>query len=314
MIPTFDRPHCLAEAIGSVLAQDTADFEIIVGDDGDKGARVVDAAGDPRVRYQPNPSRLGIARNWEALIASAKGDYLLLLMDDDRLETGFLTRCLEVFGRDPELGVVFTNHTIANGGAVTVRRCHLQAGRHDRFATAFLQQRPVAISAALWRASAWQVIRPLPDTGAADMVLFAKLAEAGYPFYYLDEPLMCYRVHASNYSSTQRFRQDRVRAWRELSFNDPAAQRERDSLLAEALRSRAAGAIQDGNLAAARVDIAEARQLDRRLSLYELGISLAASHESMARVARAVARLKVSAQRDQRSRRLSHESVRQRPD
>ncbi len=73
VIPTYNRAHCVGEAIESVLAQTYKDFEIIVVDDGstDNTAEVLARFGDRiRVIRQEN-SGVSAARN--AGIRAASG-------------------------------------------------------------------------------------------------------------------------------------------------------------------------------------------------------------------------------------------------
>src|SRR3954451_10064879 len=111
LIPTYARPHFLRQAIASVLGQTYTRFELLVGDDGAQGGEVVAAFGDDRVRYLKNARRLGMAQNWQALLDAAQGEILGLLMDDDRWAPDFLESCVDVLVADPEVGVVFTNHS-----------------------------------------------------------------------------------------------------------------------------------------------------------------------------------------------------------
>ena len=63
IIPTYDRPTLLAEAIDSVLRQTVQDFEVIVVDDGSRVPAVV--PDDPRfllIRHDSNRG-LSVARN-----------------------------------------------------------------------------------------------------------------------------------------------------------------------------------------------------------------------------------------------------------
>lgn len=293
LIPTFDRPHFLAQAIASALDQTVSDIEVVVGDDGDQGGAVVSAIGDPRVRHQPNERRLGMCGNWQRLLDTARGTFVLLLMDDDRLQPRFLERCLAEFDADLALGVVFSNVTFAreDGSPDILRRCDLRPGRHDQFAETFVRVKPVGISAALWRAEIWPAIRPLPDTASADMVIFGRIADLGWPFNYVDEPLMRYRVHESNYSRGLQFREDGVRAWESLSFRDSGAQRQRDRRLALALLSRAAYEIRNDSLADARRDVRRAWGLDKETWLRALALAVVASDRRVARGARYWARV-----------------------
>ena len=67
VIPLYNRAEIVGDTIRSVLAQDWQDFEIVVIDDGsrDNPRPVIDAIGDPRVRYirQDNAGG-GAAQGW----------------------------------------------------------------------------------------------------------------------------------------------------------------------------------------------------------------------------------------------------------
>jgi len=58
VIPTFDRPAYLPEAVASALAQTYPKIEVLIGDNGAGDASRKwnpDLAGDPRVLYRCNP-------------------------------------------------------------------------------------------------------------------------------------------------------------------------------------------------------------------------------------------------------------------
>lgn len=260
-IPAFRRPDSLRTAIESVLAQSFHDFEVLVGDDsGDLESALVP---DPRIRYFRNESRLGMARNWNALLDRAEGRLIGLLMDDDELAPDFLQAVVSRFREDSSLGVVFTNHYFRAGGALRERKCDLAEGRHEDFLLDLLRYRPVAVSAALMRREVWADVRPLPDVLTADVVLHVRAALRGWPFFYVDRPLMVYRLHPGQLSRQEElFRGDQVRAWESFSFDDPECERLRRRYLAEALVSRAATHVKNDRIRAARLDIAQARALD----------------------------------------------------
>jgi glycosyltransferase involved in cell wall biosynthesis len=89
IIPTFNRPHLLRQAVDSVLAQNRPAKEIIIVDDGSEPAYRTALEGlsdlDCRIRlyYLPQNRGTGAARN--AGLALAKGDYIVFLDDDDLL-------------------------------------------------------------------------------------------------------------------------------------------------------------------------------------------------------------------------------------
>ncbi|EZP71426.1 Glycosyl transferase [Sphingomonas paucimobilis] len=92
VIPLYNRAAIVGDTIRSVQAQDWQDFEIVVVDDGshDNPAPVIEAFGDPRVRYirQDNAGG-GAARNRG--IAQARGRYIAFLDSDDLFLPGKLS-------------------------------------------------------------------------------------------------------------------------------------------------------------------------------------------------------------------------------
>lgn len=260
LIPTYDRVRELHRAVRSVLGQGDQLFELLVGDDGGAG-RMLDVQ-DPRLVITANVPPASMAANWNALLDRAQGDYVALLMDDDVWHQGFLSACTSVLDADPSVGVVFTNHDVVEvNGARHTRIMPLAAGKYNDFSLRFLELSPVAVSAAVFRRSLWPLVAPLPSTGAADMVLFGRLAAIGTAFYYLGESLMSYASHDAQYSSSLRFRHEAPLAWTSLSFADPAAEALRRGRLAQARLSSAKGYLQEARPEAAMAELPEPTEL-----------------------------------------------------
>jgi glycosyltransferase involved in cell wall biosynthesis len=107
IIPVHDGARYLAEAIGSVLAQDHRPLEVIVIDDGstDESAAVAAAFGPPvRVASQERQGA-GAARNHGATLA--RGEWLAFLDADDCWLPDKLSRQLAVPAADPGVEIVF---------------------------------------------------------------------------------------------------------------------------------------------------------------------------------------------------------------
>ncbi len=85
IIPTIGRPHLIARAVNSVLAQTYRNIELIVALEGPNAAtlQVLETIDDPRlqIRHHPVPLGAGPARN--AAAAAASGSWLAFLDDDD---------------------------------------------------------------------------------------------------------------------------------------------------------------------------------------------------------------------------------------
>lgn len=87
VIPTRDRPRTLERALATCLDQDYDDYEVLVCDNGsgETALPVVRDAASARVRYVKAPRPLAMSDNWELALSEARGDYVLVIGDDDGL-------------------------------------------------------------------------------------------------------------------------------------------------------------------------------------------------------------------------------------
>ena len=84
-IPTFNRSKLLARAISSALAQNYFDIEIIVSDNcsTDNTREYLSRLCDLKLKILLQENNVGMAKNWDACLEMATGEYFLLLSDDD---------------------------------------------------------------------------------------------------------------------------------------------------------------------------------------------------------------------------------------
>jgi glycosyltransferase involved in cell wall biosynthesis len=99
-IPYYRNRHYLEVAVGSVIAQSTGEWLLVVSDGSggaDESVRVfVERLNDPRVRYLPSNRPLGMAENWNRCLDASSTDLVTLLHDDDRLLPDYIARMREV--------------------------------------------------------------------------------------------------------------------------------------------------------------------------------------------------------------------------
>jgi len=135
-IPTYNREAHIADAVGSVLAQTFADFELLVIDDGssDGTVAVVESFHDPRIVVARHEQNQGIPRTRNHALALARGEYLANLDSDDLCHPRRLERQVAFLDAHPDHAVVGTwGRDVDEGGRRRrrVRREPLRAADVD---------------------------------------------------------------------------------------------------------------------------------------------------------------------------------------
>lgn len=90
IIPTRERADTLISTVASALDHTCADVEVIVSDNAgeDDTAQVVKALADPRLRYVNTGRRLSMCGNYEFGLEHARGEYVIIIGDDDAVIPG----------------------------------------------------------------------------------------------------------------------------------------------------------------------------------------------------------------------------------
>lgn len=219
-IPTRQRLPLLREAVAAALAQAEtpsgeggATVEVLLSQDvfphGPDEAVLAwcreKTASEPRVRHVIAPRPLGLAGNWNALVAAARGEYIVIPGDDDRLLPGFAATLLGSAAAHGGADVVFSDHFVMN--AAGVRDLAVSDARARDFARAGLPPGPVdPAEQIVWRNAVpmlsavvrTDLARRFPfqeDLNTPELEFFLRLAQAGKRFVYVPDRLAEYRVH-----------------------------------------------------------------------------------------------------------------------
>ncbi|HEV7903627.1 MAG TPA: glycosyltransferase family 2 protein [Pyrinomonadaceae bacterium] len=108
-LPTYNRASKLRRAVESVLAQDYPNFELIISDnaspDGTQAMCEELSRRDSRIRYVRQPVNLGLAKNFEFVLAQARGEFFVWLSDDDWFDSSYLSQCAGALVAQAELGL-----------------------------------------------------------------------------------------------------------------------------------------------------------------------------------------------------------------
>jgi glycosyltransferase involved in cell wall biosynthesis len=208
IIPCYKQAQYLGEAIESCLAQTYKHIEIIVVDDGspDNTSEVTAqyAAKYPQVRgiRQEN---MGQAVARKTGIKNAKGEFLQFLDSDDTLLPTKIERCMEIMLANPDVGVVYTDAEVCNMDLTqTIKWGTLTVPVNEVLPRLLIGWTPTTPHGAFYRRSEYNRIKGFRQgkrKDDVDWLVFFELVAAGVVFHHINEKLVIYRRHQSNYSS-----------------------------------------------------------------------------------------------------------------
>jgi len=133
-IPTYNRANgTLSQAIRSALAQDYDNLEIVISNNcsTDNTEEVIRSFKDPRIRYLPQAVNVGPTNNYNAALKAAKGEYFLLLHDDDLIDPDLISSCLRAAKYSTEYSVIRTGTRIIGADGRLLRELPNVVGSND---------------------------------------------------------------------------------------------------------------------------------------------------------------------------------------
>jgi glycosyltransferase involved in cell wall biosynthesis len=262
-IRAHTRADGLTAAIRSVLGQTYGDFEVVVSDDSGQLESVVTDFGDPRLRYHHNTRPDGPAANLVLAVSLARGQLIAILNDDDYWLPGFLAATVDVLERHPDVGLAFSDDFFEIRERRVRRQLPFAPGRHDRFVHNLLAHSMPA-SAVVMRRPVWEDgerATPVSREMVGDAVVWLRSADAGWPFYYVDQPLAVSRVHGGQISWSDEGLPTRlVAAYNAFRFDDPICEELRRARVAECLLARAHVLVLQRRFADAWADVGQAHR------------------------------------------------------
>lgn len=133
-IPTYNRAaSTLPLTLDSALRQTHPDIEILVADNAstDDTARLVQARQDPRLRYLRHSHNICANDNFNFCLEQARGEYFLLLHDDDLVDPDFVDCCLRAAGTTDDVGLIRTGLRVISQDGTVRREIRNRAGGSD---------------------------------------------------------------------------------------------------------------------------------------------------------------------------------------
>jgi len=103
VIPTRERIETLRSTLGTALDQRSQRIEVLVSDNAssDGTAEFVTSITDERLRYVNPGRRLSMSANWDFALDHARGDYIVIIGDDDAVLPGCVDRLITDMEHNP---------------------------------------------------------------------------------------------------------------------------------------------------------------------------------------------------------------------
>jgi glycosyltransferase involved in cell wall biosynthesis len=111
LLPVHNGEAYLGQSIQTVLAQDFADFELLIIDDdsSDSSSAIAQSTQDQRVRYCRNPERYGLFKTLNAGIEEARSPLIKLWAQDDCMLPGSLGSFVDFAMSHPSAGMIYSD-------------------------------------------------------------------------------------------------------------------------------------------------------------------------------------------------------------
>src|SRR5688500_6710254 len=106
-IPTYERTSYIQGALESCLNQTHSDYEILLNDTSshDRIQELAQSYGSDKIRILRNPATMTIMQKLNMLLREARGEWMLILCDDDLLSPGYLSAMAEKINQNPDATV-----------------------------------------------------------------------------------------------------------------------------------------------------------------------------------------------------------------
>lgn len=212
-IPTFNRLTLLQRAVASALAQNYQNLEIIISDNAssDGTTEYLRSLDDVRLRIICGQTNVGMVSNWDRCLASARGDYFLLMSDDDALlECSAVEKLVSGFlnNRGEAIGAVFSDVMLERTQKNIVEKTSSDKtlfSAEEIVIDFFMNKVAIFPCATLLRTKDLRDLGGYSSFGAklaVDACAWISLTLKYGQIFRINEPLVLYRIHHSLSSSS----------------------------------------------------------------------------------------------------------------
>lgn len=208
IIPTYNRAQYLKLTLDSIQNQSFKNYEVIVIDDGTPGDNNLLLCNEyEKVKYIKIQNSGGPAKPRNIGIKESKGKYLAFVDDDDIWLPNKLERQVEILEKNPDFGLVHGCCDVINEYGILqniiVGRPGKPDVKHGNVKMSMLGNWTVMMPTSFVRKEIVDKVGYFNEKmpAAGEDVEFWTRCSFETKFFYLDEPLVLYRIHHKNISS-----------------------------------------------------------------------------------------------------------------
>ncbi|MGV9302141.1 MULTISPECIES: glycosyltransferase [unclassified Nonomuraea] len=209
----------LSGSLASILAQEDADFELVIADNCSTDATEEicreAARNDPRVRYLRRDRNIGVIATHNRIVRETRGAFFAWVTSDDEYRKDRLSLLAAALRDRPEASMAFSGAEEVDGEGTLIEVWRTTAATDHPDPIVRLRAKldfydETLQFYGLMRREVLERAMPLQPVVACDRVLLAQLALLG-PMVAVDEPLLWHRNHAGSVSRANHARTFRRR-------------------------------------------------------------------------------------------------------
>jgi glycosyltransferase involved in cell wall biosynthesis len=191
VIPCYNQGIYLEEAVDSVLNQTFADFEILVVNDGSTDADTIKLLAGyrkPKTRIIHTDNQ-GVAAARNTGVKEARGEYILPLDADDKIDSVYLGKCVDILEKNPDIGIVYCLGKLFGAQERMINAPDFSIGK--------MLLSNLVFNSALFRKEDWRAVGGYNSNmkhGCEDWDFWLSLIERGRKVYRIPETLFHYRI------------------------------------------------------------------------------------------------------------------------
>lgn len=203
----YNASAFIQECIESILQQTFEDFEWIILDDAstDDTYEIIEKYKDKRIRLYKNEKNLDIPKSLNRAIPYAKGMYIARIDADDIALPNRLEKQIEYFRNNSTVDILASTiqRIDENKNYLSDWKEDIKNISHEQIITTLAKTNCIGNSSIMIKADVLKK-HMYNETleYSEDYELWLRLANQGYRFFKIPEPLVLYRIHDSSITST----------------------------------------------------------------------------------------------------------------